>query len=343
MKAVRQAIARVIGPRALFGLAATSVVATWLMLLIGGTVNPTQSSLACPWSWDHLWSAPSCGGLPMEGGVVFEHGHRLWGWVVGWLAVVVMIGAWASGVVHRRTKWLAFAGVWLVLTQGALGGLTVLVGLHPVISTAHLVVGYSYLALTFFIAWRLLPSRAAAPQSGERHPRARVMWAAALVLLQILVGGALRHTGPGGMICGTDAIGCNGLGLWPDMALQQLHMLHRVLGYAATLYVAWVAVASMREARRADVARPHVARLAWAPLALVVAQTTLGLLTVISGKVVGIVMFHTALGGLLLTSLIALFLGFGPLGARRAASPTAAARSTAAPSGAAADGKGAFA
>src|SRR5262245_60068304 len=62
--------------------------ATFLLLVIGGTVNPTGSSLACP--------APTlvCHGQlfpPMVGGVLYEHGHRLAAMTVGLLQIGLTI------------------------------------------------------------------------------------------------------------------------------------------------------------------------------------------------------------------------------------------------------------
>ncbi|MFO0748799.1 MAG: COX15/CtaA family protein [Myxococcota bacterium] len=304
-------------PRTLFVVAVLGVVATWLMLLIGGTVNPTGSSLACTWTPTDLLF-PTCNGSAfptMEGGVLYEHGHRLWGWMVGVLTTTLLIGAWAAADVNRKTKWLAVGAFFLVLAQGALGGLTVFVGLNPILSTAHLVTGYSFLAVMVLLAWRLAPSRRAEPSLGATHPRNGLIVAAALTLLQILIGGGMRHFGAG-MICGDDPIGCGPQGLWPDMGLQQLHMVHRFVAYLTAIVVVTASVQAMRRARRPEVDRPAIARLAWVPLVLVLAQVALGLLTIITGKAVAVVMFHTAIGGLLLAALVAVVLGFGPLGAR---------------------------
>ena len=62
--------------------------ATFLLLVIGGTVNPTGSSLACP--------EPTfvCNGElfpPMVGGVFYEHGHRLAAMTVGLLQIALTI------------------------------------------------------------------------------------------------------------------------------------------------------------------------------------------------------------------------------------------------------------
>lgn len=312
MKAV---IAKVMTPRVLFGTSIAAALATWIMLLIGGTVNPTGSSLACTWEPSDLLF-PTCNGSAfptMTGGVLFEHGHRLWGWLVGMFTVATLIGAWARPDVSLKTKWIAFGALFLVLSQGLLGGLTVALGLNPYLSTGHLVAGYGFLSLMVVIAWRLAPSRSADPQRGARLARGFVGIAALVVFFQIVLGGIIRHFGAG-LACGADPIGCQGAGLWPAQYQQQLHMTHRFLGYAAALLVIAATFWAVRRARAAG--RGGVARLAWAPALIVVAQVTLGLLTIITGEVAAVA-FHTAFGGLLLATLVALWTGFGPLGEPR--------------------------
>src|SRR3990167_584327 len=93
--------------------------ATFLLLVIGGTVNPTGSSLACP--------EPTfvCNGQlfpPMVGGVFYEHGHRLAAMTVGLSQVILTI------LLFRRRPGLRRLGallLGLVLLQGGLGAITV--------------------------------------------------------------------------------------------------------------------------------------------------------------------------------------------------------------------------
>jgi heme A synthase len=315
---IRTGIAKVMTPRVLFGTSVAAALATWIMLLIGGTVNPTGSSLACDWSPRDLLF-PTCNGAAfpeMTGGVLFEHGHRLWGWLVGVFTTATLLGAWARPEVHARTRLLALGALLLVLAQGALGGLTVVLGLNPIVSTAHLVTGYSFLSLMVVVTWRLAPSRSSDPTRGAELTRGWIAIAALVVLVQIVLGGVIRHFGAG-LVCGADPIGCQGHGLWPSHHLQQLHMTHRFLGYTTALLVMAVALRAAPRARRAG--RTAVSRLALVPIAIVLLQVTLGLLTIITGEVVAVA-FHTAFGGLLLATMVALWAGFGALGERRAAS-----------------------
>ncbi|PKQ15421.1 MAG: hypothetical protein CVT68_09290 [Actinobacteria bacterium HGW-Actinobacteria-8] len=319
---------RIFTPGRLFGLAVAASILTWVMLLIGGTVNPTGSSLACSdWRFNAL-GMPLCNGelFPaMTGGVQFEHGHRLWGWLVGVSTVGVAVWSLIDKRLPKATRWLAVGGVFMVLAQGALGGITVLLGLNPWVSTSHLLLGYGFLSLMIFVAWRLHPTRRAAPAMGARLPRGALALAVGLVLVQALFGAAMRHFGAG-MICGDDPVGCGGLGFWPAMGLGKLHMTHRLFGYAVLVLVVVIAVRARRQALTAG--RTRAAWLALAPAVLVVTQVALGLLTVVTGKGVAIVTLHTAVGGLLMATTVMLYLAFGPLGDPR---PERSAAATAAP------------
>src|SRR5690242_471803 len=94
---------------------------TFVLLLMGGLVHNTGSSLACP-DW------PLCFGkvMPkMEGGVLVEHSHRLVAATVTFLALGLMIGCWrrASRTGDGNLRGLGILAFSLVLGQALLGGL----------------------------------------------------------------------------------------------------------------------------------------------------------------------------------------------------------------------------
>src|SRR5689334_8474851 len=87
-----------------------SAAATFVLLVIGGTVNPTGSSLACP--------EPTlvCHGQlfpPMVGGVFYEHGHRLAAMTVGFLQIAL-----TYLLLKRGMRRLGLVLLGLVIAQG---------------------------------------------------------------------------------------------------------------------------------------------------------------------------------------------------------------------------------
>jgi heme A synthase len=280
--------------------------ATFVLLVIGGLVHATGSSLACP-DW------PLCYGqfFPrMQGGVFFEHGHRLAAGTVAVLTVALAVLVFR----HRRERALralSLAAVALVLVQATLGGLTVVYKLPLLVSAAHLATSMAFFSTAIYLAYRLRPDD---PSRLEARPRGLVGAAALATYLQIVLGAFVRHTGAA-MACGAGVL-CEGA-LWPPPGPGQLNMVHRLAGVGLA---ALVGVATVRPAREALRAGHGVrAALAVAAPALVVAQIAIGLLTVATFVSIPVVTLHLATGALLLADLLALFLS---LGGRRAALAT---------------------
>src|SRR5438874_7382555 len=107
-------------PRVVHRFAVATAVATYLLILIGGLVHGTGSSLACP-DW------PTCYGtlMPkMEGGVLVEHSHRLAAGTVMILTLVLTVAMFASKQpLHRRLRPFAALAMSLVVVQALLGGI----------------------------------------------------------------------------------------------------------------------------------------------------------------------------------------------------------------------------
>lgn len=297
------------GRRSLTVLSVVTVVATWILLVIGGLVHPTGSSMACP-DWYFI---PTCNGqvIPADwsGGILYEHGHRMWASGVGLLTLALGFALWRQADLDRTTKRLGLGAIALVALQGTLGGITVKLNLSWSVSTLHLLMAMLFFSLLIVITARVLASPPS-PAARAVGPRSLVLLAALLVGFQIIVGGLVRHLGAG-LVCGDDWLACGPGGFWPPGGAAQIHMFHRLVGYTALVVILGVAARSAR-ALAAD-GRP--AWRAWLPASLVIMQVALGLMTVATGRNLSIVTLHTAVAGLILASLVALYLSLGPLGA----------------------------
>jgi heme A synthase len=288
---------------------------TFVLLLMGGLVHNTRSSLACP-DW------PLCFGSAfpkMEGGVLVEHSHRLVATTVGLLTTLLMVLLVRRGRRERDGGLIALGvGAFAcVLGQGLLGGLTVIYRLPTLVSTAHLAVSMLFFSLLLYVVFRLRPAgdRPRAPAT-TRVRRATAI-GAATVYAQMVLGALMRHLGAG-LAC-VDMPLCHGQ-LWPAGVHPNvlLHVAHRLLGVIVLAVVVTVAVIVVREA-------PDRRTRAMALLAptLVVGQILLGVWSIVSFLDAVPVTAHLGVAALLLADLWSLHLGArGELAPARRPMPT---------------------
>lgn len=276
-------------PSSIRYLALFTAILTWFLILVGGIVHGTGSSLACP-DW------PTCYGTffpEMKGGIFFEHSHRIVATLTGFFTVLLCVLLLAKGQGALRKA--GIAAVALVIFQGILGGITVLYRLPTAVSTAHLATSMVFLCLMSGIAY------VAFSKATDKNPQPLVRlkpWLLStlvLVYLQILLGALVRHTGAG-LACLEIPL-CQG-SLWPSGAppILQVHMLHRVLGAIVGLLVC---VTSWRVYRVVKDFRVLRFLAVLAPC-LVLAQVGLGLWSVHSALALFPVTSHLGVGACLL-------------------------------------------
>lgn len=277
--------------------------ATFALLVIGGTVNPTGSSLACP--------EPTfvCNGElfpPMVGGVFYEHGHRLAAMTVGLLQIALTV------LLARRGRGsLGALLLGMVIVQGILGAVTVKYLLPWYVSTAHLLLAMSYFATLVYTAHLTRP--APSVMELEQHARRRaelgsartwIVVAVGAVFVQLLLGALVRHHGAAMVCLGMPECTIGG-DWWPDTGVQHLHMIHRAFGVVVGLVTTLAAVQVYRAAR----SWPGLRALALAAPVLVGAQIALGIYTVLTMRSVPVAVGHFAgAAGLWALWLSALFL-----------------------------------
>jgi heme A synthase len=205
-------------PRALIWAA---VVAVFMLMTIGNIVSATGSGLACP-DW------PLCHGRlipPLEPAVLIEYSHRLMAALASLLLAATIITTIRRGsAAPVRRAGLVLLG--LLALQIALGGVTVLLRLPHLISTAHLVNALLILGGLLVLAAR--NGSNGAPAASESGKIARLARAGVVVLLlQLALGGYVRHAGAG-LAC-PDFPLCSGA-LFPEHWLATVHWVHRWLG-----------------------------------------------------------------------------------------------------------------
>ena len=291
LHAVKAALRKLVEPRVVHGFAVGTAVATFLLILVGGLVHGTGSSLACP-DW------PTCYGsfMPkMEGGVLVEHSHRLAAGTVVIMTLVLATMLTASKApALRRLMPFGWLAVGLVFVQALLGGITVILRLPTPVSTAHTATALICFLTVVYVAVRSRPARAAMPAPLPTAVPRLALVSAVAVYFQMVLGGLVRHSGAA-LAC-TDIPLCRG-SLWPDAHPTVLvQALHRLTAVAVAVLVIVSSTVTFRLAR----GRLGLRALAVAAPVLVCVQIALGLYAVTSFLNLATVEAHLAVATALL-------------------------------------------
>jgi heme A synthase len=295
-------------------LVPVSIVATFVLILIGGIVRVSDSGLGCgpAGSGTHGWPLCEGGVLPAASAEsAIEFSHRVAAGVVAVLIGVLAWRAWRRLRGHRTLVRGSIAAVALVLVQAGLGGLTVEHGLEEELVAAHLGLAMVLLGLLFVLRHKAEP--APAPVGAPRGLRTLTAVAAALVLATIVAGGYVagteREGTPGEPVAGQAHVACGSgydvdafpacNGSFPGFGqsrLADIQLVHRSLMYLAAIAV--LAMAAVALARRVP------SRAFGLAAVLLVAQIALGAINVWAGKHAGLILGHLALGTVLWSTVV---------------------------------------
>ncbi|MGE0394494.1 MAG: heme A synthase [Vicinamibacterales bacterium] len=286
------------------------VAATLLLIFAGGLVTSTQSGLSVPdWPNTYGWFMFSFPLDKMVGGIFYEHGHRLIASTVGFLMVILAVWLWRAEP-RRWVRRLGFVALAAVITQGILGGLTVLYFLPAPISISHAGLAQLVFCLTLTIAtvtsrgWREGYQRmTGAARDGDRLLARLATVTAAAVYVQILLGATMRHTEAGLAI--------------PDFPLAfghvvpphwnakiAIHFAHRLGAVAVSL----LALATAGHVLFHHWRRPSLRHPALLLFVVLTAQVTLGAYVVWTAKQYIVNSAHVANGALVLGTALVLAL-----------------------------------
>lgn len=280
--------------------AAFVAAATALLIFAGGLVTSTGSGLAVPdWPNTYGWFMFAFPLEKMVGGIFYEHSHRLIASVVGFLIVVLAVWLWRAEP-RPWVRRLGYAALGAVITQGVLGGITVLWFLPDPISIAHAGLAQLVFCLTVTIAIVTSAGWKRGYPTNDATLQTVAIVTTVATYAQILVGATMRHTDAGLAIPDFPlAFGHLVPPLWtPPIAI---HYAHRIGALIVTLLV----IATTGHVLRHHRSNPELRRPSLLLLAFVAVQLTLGALTVLSGKQYVINSLHVVTGAAVLgTSLV---------------------------------------
>ena len=191
--------------RSVHRLAVLAVCLVWPLIWVGGLVTTYDAGMAVP-DWPatygyNLFLYPYKTWLLGPFDLFIEHGHRLLGAVVGFVAIGIAIAAYF----REPRRWVFYLSLGLlaaVIAQGLLGGMRVVLG-DRTLAMVHGCFGPAFFAMCVVMAvvtsrsW--LRSAREADRSGPPVGAMLVALTASLPLLsyvQLVLGAQLRHVQP---------------------------------------------------------------------------------------------------------------------------------------------------
>ncbi len=167
-------------------------IATVFLLAAGALVTSTGSGLAVPdWPLSFGKFFPK-----MEGGVFYEHGHRM---VAGSVAILTFILCYFIQTREPRqwVKRLSIASVFVVIVQACLGGITVLFKLPPAVSVSHACLAQIFFSLSVLVALTTTKYWEEGSEKWQKSADLRFtplcLTLNALFFLQLVMGATMRH------------------------------------------------------------------------------------------------------------------------------------------------------
>ncbi|MFN3866456.1 MAG: COX15/CtaA family protein [Demequina sp.] len=242
------------------GLTIANILAQAGIIVTGGVVRLTGSGLGCS-TWPQCEPGRFTPEFHPENWLhpAVEFGNRLLTFVLVIVALGVAIAVWRN---RPDIKWLGLVPGIGVIVQAVVGGITVLVELHPLLVAPHLLIST---ALVWYSVWLALKYRRAPRRDGR--PMRWSLRLSSLLLVVLLVLGALT-TGAGPHSGDADAT--ERLALDP----AQIARAHALAVWAFIACVAWLVWRVRRD--RSEGARDEVRR-AWVVLvAITLAQGVIG-------------------------------------------------------------------
>ncbi|WP_062314759.1 COX15/CtaA family protein [Demequina rhizosphaerae] len=264
------------GYRIARGLTLANIATQAGIIVTGGAVRLTGSGLGCS-TWPQCEPGEFTPTLHEATSIhpYIEFGNRTLTFVLLVVAVAMAVAVWRT---RPELKWWGLVPALGVIGQAVLGGITVLVELHPLVVAPHMLLSLAlvWYSVRFALRYRGARGRIGGPLKVER-------WASAGLLVVLLVIGALT-TGAGPH--SGDAQATERLALDPVLVAKA----HAMSVWAFVALLAWIGWRIRRDHSAGD--RDEARLSYWVLLGVTLAQGLIGYVQYFTGLPALIVGFH---------------------------------------------------
>lgn len=175
-------------------LVAVALIA--VIIVSGAAVRLTESGLGCP-SWPNCEPGRLTPRSASDVNGMIEFINRTFTGFVSLAVIVAVLGAFVRNPRRRDLVWLSFGLVAGVLGQIVLGGVTVLVELHPVAVMSHFLLSMLLLADAIVLHHRAgIPDDAVERPAFDRRIVAMGWTLVAMASVVVVTGTVVTNTGP---------------------------------------------------------------------------------------------------------------------------------------------------
>lgn len=275
-------------------LALGSTVATFLLVTIGGLVRATKSGLGCGTNWPH------CPG-EVTRALIIELAHRTAAGIVVILLAALAVAGWRNRQRFPGLFRLALVAFALVLFQAVLGAIVVWLELEAGSVVLHLATAMALLAVLVYVSVSALALDGKLATRRHRDISRRSSFAAASVLVVLIVGSYLSGQGDSGFFGDWPLMGGR---VVPDLSFEPaaIHFLHRVLAALVAVVVAGVSFSVIRRKRELRLE----AKLAHSAAGLYLVEILIGAFNAWTELNPFVVTAHLAAGSLVWVALVGL-------------------------------------
>lgn len=174
-------------------LAITACFFIGAIIVTGASVRVTGSGLGCP-TWPKCTSDSFVPETSQSAHSLIEFGNRVF---TGFVSLSVIVAVAASILRSPRSKtlvWLSFGLVAGVVAQIILGGITVLVGLHPLSVAMHMLLSLVLLSCAVVLA--VVSRRREPPSLKPLFSKSKQLLVVSLTYLVVVFGTVVTAAGP---------------------------------------------------------------------------------------------------------------------------------------------------